>query len=89
MKQTNLLKTFLLLCALIVGSTCAWADITSPWSHTFSTTAKTFTADGTETLSGVDWTLAVTWAGSSKDYNFDSSKGMKIGSNSKVTTSMT
>ena len=26
MKQTNLLKTFLLLCALIVGSTCAWAD---------------------------------------------------------------
>ena len=89
MKQTNLLKTFLLLCALVVGSTCAWADITSPWSHTFSTTAKTFTADGTETLSGVDWTLAVTWAGSSKDYNFDSSKGMKIGSNSKVPTSMT
>ena len=29
MKQTNLLKTFLLLCALIVGSTCAWAaDVT-------------------------------------------------------------
>ena len=26
MKQTNLLKTFLLLCALVVGSTCAWAD---------------------------------------------------------------
>ena len=25
MKQTNLLKTFLLLCALVVGSTCAWA----------------------------------------------------------------
>ena len=31
MKQTNLLKTFLLLCALVVGSTCAWAD-DKPWT---------------------------------------------------------
>ena len=79
----------LLLFALIAGSSSAWADdIASPWSHTFSTTEKTFTADGTETLSGVDWTLAVTWAGQS-DYNKDSDKGMKIGSNSKVPNAMT
>lgn len=32
----------------------------SPYSYTFSTTEKTFTADGTQTLGGVDWTLAVT-----------------------------
>ena len=88
--KKQLLKTMLLLFALIAGSSSAWADeITSPWSHTFSTTDKTFTADGTETLSGVDWTLAVTWSGSESDYNKDSSKGMKIGTNSKVPTSMT
>ena len=53
MKQTNLLKTFLLLCALIVGSTCAWADDDPNWSYTvvsgdgskLNTTAKTFTVD--------------------------------------------
>lgn len=89
MKQLNLLKTLFLLCALMVGSTSAWADIESPWSHTFSTTAKTFTADGTQSLSGVDWTLAVTWASSNTDYNVDSNKGMKIGSNSKYPISMT
>ena len=52
MKQTNLLKTFLLLCALIVGSTCAWAD-GADWSYTvvsgdgskLNTSTKTFTVD--------------------------------------------
>ena len=88
--KKQLLKTMLLFFALIAGSSSVWAaDITSPWSHTFSTTDKTFTEDGTVTLSGVDWTLAVTWAGSSKDYNKDATNGMKIGSNSKVPTSMT
>ena len=37
MKQTNLLKTFLLLCALIVGSTCAWADTTKTFDFSFTT----------------------------------------------------
>jgi len=87
--KKRLQRTMLLLFALIAGSGSVWADITSPWSHTFSTTDKTFTEDGTETLSGVDWTLAVTWAGTSKDYNKDGTNGMKIGSNSKVPTSMT
>ena len=89
MMKKQLLRTMLLLFALVAGGQSVWADITSPWSHTFSTTDKTFTADGTVELSGVEWTLAVTWAGSSKDYNKDSDKGMKIGSNSKVPTSMT
>ena len=37
MKQTNLLKTFLLLCALVVGSTCAWADTTKTFDFSFTT----------------------------------------------------
>ena len=45
MKQTNLLKTFLLLCALVVGSTCAWAD-------TVTFTAGTDTSDGTSITKG-------------------------------------
>ncbi len=40
MKQTNLLKTFLLLCALIVGSTCAWAD---SYTITFGNSANSAT----------------------------------------------
>ena len=60
----------------------------SPYSYTFSTTAKTFIADGTQTLGGVDWTLAVTWTGEQKDYNKDSDGGMKIGSNNKSVTTM-
>ena len=86
MKHLRLLL-MALLCAVVSG---AWAtDITSPWTHTFSTTAKTFTKDETKTLTGVDWTLAVTWKSSEQDYNVDGSGGMKIGSNSKVPTSMT
>ncbi|MBQ9204034.1 MAG: InlB B-repeat-containing protein [Prevotella sp.] len=87
MKKQNLLTRTLLLCALVVVSVSAWAD---EWSHTFSTTEKTFTTDETKTLSEVDWTLAVTWADdSNKDYNKDASGGMKIGSNSKVPSAMT
>lgn len=82
--------SFSLLAFLLLIGTNAWATITSPWSHTFSTDAKTYTADGTVALSGVNWTLAVTWANASnKDYNYDGSKGLKIGSNSKVPNSMT
>jgi hypothetical protein len=56
MKQTNLLKTFLLLCALVVGSTCAWADEAtfdftnidgfSSWSTSYSEHSVTY-ADAT------------------------------------------
>lgn len=91
MKQTNLLTRMLLLCLMIVGSASVWAaELTSPWTHTFSTTEKTFTQDETKTLNNVDWALAVTWEDSSnKDYNVDSNGGMKIGSNKKVPSGMT
>ncbi|MBR5654168.1 MAG: chitobiase/beta-hexosaminidase C-terminal domain-containing protein [Prevotella sp.] len=78
-----------LLCA-VFGFAYGQSELESPWSHTFSTTDKTFTADGTETLSGADWTLAVDWADPTlTDYNKDSSKGMKIGSNSKIPNGLT
>jgi len=38
----------------------------SPYSYAFSTSDKTFTEDGTKTLNGVDWTLAVTWTDNTK-----------------------
>ena len=63
MKQTNLLKTFLLLCALVVGSTCAWADTkeltfdlsSNPgdWPTTNSSTEASYTY----TLDEVDYTF--------------------------------
>lgn len=53
MKQTNLLKTFLLLCALIVGSTCAWADTTIySWDGTGSTTTANETGGTAEAKGG-------------------------------------
>ena len=78
-----------LLCA-VFGFAYGQSELESPWSHTFSTSDKTFTEDGTVTLSGADWTLAVDWADPTlTDYNKDSSKGMKIGSNSKIPNGMT
>lgn len=78
-----------LLCA-VFGFAYAQDELTSPWSHTFSTTEKTFTADGTETLSGADWTLAVDWVDPTlTDYNKDSSKGMKIGTSDKIPNGLT
>ena len=78
-----------LLCA-VFGFAYAQSELESPWSHEFSKTDKTFTEDGTETLSGADWTLAVDWADPTlTDYNVDSSKGMKIGSNSKAPNGLT
>ena len=64
---------------------------TSVYTHTFSTTDKTFTADGAATLSDVSWTLATTWVTENKDYNRDTnspSQGMKIGSNNKAIQTM-
>ena len=58
MKKTTLLKSMFLLCALIVGSTCAWADAKQSWDLatatysssteslvTWSSTNVTFTAE--------------------------------------------
>lgn len=80
----------LCLLALFAFSTSGFADdLANPWVHVFSTTDKTFTADGTQNLSGVDWTLAVDWGSSQSDYNKDATNGMKIGSNTKAPESMT
>lgn len=85
MKQNLRLLLLTLLCAVVSG---VWATEVT-WTHTFSTTEKTFTEDGTEELSDMDWTLSVDWSGEETDYNFDNTKGMKIGSNSKVPNSLT
>ena len=52
MKQTNLLKTFLLLCALVVGGS-AWADTTIySWDGTGSTTTANETGGTAEAKGG-------------------------------------
>ena len=82
------LSLWMFLLCFIGGAFAGVAE--SPYTYTFSTTEKTFTADGTQTLGGVDWTLAVVWDDATKtDYNKDGKQGMKIGSNSKVPSSMT
>ena len=53
MKQTNLLKTFLLLCALVVGSTCAWADDEEIATATFNGKNAIYTEGWTTTGTGV------------------------------------
>ena len=91
MKYKLLRFTLLLLLLAMGGVTSVWADeLANPYVHVFSTTAKTFEADGAQTLSGVEWTLAVNWTDEKNtDYNKDGNQGMKIGSNSKTPESMT
>ena len=71
MKQTNLLKTFLLLCALVVGSTCAWADV--------STLTFTSACGGSGTADdGTQWTVT----SDGTESNYDSTKGIHYGTGS-------
>ena len=59
MKQTNLLKTFLLLCALIVGSTCAWADYEEVYTFSIakSTSNSAYNSTYDVTIDGMDWNV--------------------------------
>ena len=58
MKQTNLLKTFLLLCALVVGSTCAWADSNEEISASqFGFSSNTNLVDENATLNATKFSL--------------------------------
>ena len=84
MKKTLLLKTLLLLCVLIVGSTSAWADSkTSTLSFTAACGGSGIADDG------VEW--AITSDGT--ESNFDNTKGIHYGTSSaqvkyiKLTTS--
>ena len=75
MKKSLLMKTMLLLCALMVGSMNGWA---TNYSYTF--TAKVWSAAGSQTLSGVSWTMAGTGGAY---FGYDGTKGQQFGSGSK------
>ena len=78
MKQTNLLKTFLLLCALVVGSTCAWADV--------STLTFTSACGGSGTADdGTQWTVT----SDGTESNYDGTKGIHYGTGSAQVTYIT
>ena len=78
MKQTNLLKTFLLLCALVVGSTCAWADV--------STLTFTSACGGSGTADdGTQWTVT----SDGTESNYDGTKGIHYGTNNAQVTYIT
>ena len=87
MKQTNLLKTFLLLCALIVGSTCAWADESS-YTITFKDSGTSSDASAKKTTisdiiaSGADYVSAIPT--STNVYQARIGRGIKLGASSKA-----
>ena len=76
MKQKLLLKSMLLLFALIAGSSSAWAATTT-YQHVFN--AKPSTGDNV-TLSSVKWTISATELGS---YNSANYAGVQIGTSKK------
>ena len=88
MKHFNLLKTLLLLCALIVGSLSSWAD-TYTWtcaSGQLSTSTSSFT------VNNVEWTFSPTWSDNTKKYvnwSGGSSNWYQIGSSKNVLKSLT
>ena len=89
MKQKSLLKTMLLLFALIAGSSSVWAE------NNVSTVSTAFSANGdvtekftqTGNFTSVSWNLAVTWGGT-VSWQSMQSKGCQIGSGGKPATSI-
>lgn len=90
MKQLNLLKTLFLLCALVVGSSSAWADETADWSYTvvssdaskLDTENKTFTVDATHVFN-YDVTVAAGSSPSITVANASGKSGIKFGESAK------
>ncbi len=80
MKHFNLLKTLLLLCALIVGGLCGWAE---PTTYTFSSIPTTgwSTSGGSQTINGKSWNY------SSSTYIGAQSSRIQIGSKNSPQTS--
>ena len=74
MKRTSLLKSILLLCALVTGGSYGWA---ADYSYTF--TAKVWSAAGAQTINGVSWTMAGTGG---SYFGYDATKGQQFGSGS-------
>lgn len=73
----RILRSFFLLLLVIVWSSNALA-VTSPYSYTFKS-GDFSPKKKTSSLNGVNWTLAVdSWKGK-EGYDWDSSKGLKIG----------
>ena len=77
MKKPLLIKSLLLLCALMVGNV-AWA---TDYSYTFS--SKQYTEIGSKTLNGVSWTMAGTGGAY---FGYDGTKGQQFEVNPKVWT---
>ena len=75
MKHRNLLKTMLLLCDLIAGTSMSWAATTT-YQHVFN--AKPSTGSNV-TLSSVNWNISATQLGS---YNSANYAGVQLGSKS-------
>lgn len=88
MKHFNLLKSLLLLCALIVGGLSGWAD-TYTWtcaSGQLSTSTSLFT------VNNVEWTFSPTWSDNTKKYvswSGGNSNWYQIGSSKNVLKSLT
>lgn len=74
MKHFNLLKTLLLLCALIVGSLSSWAD-SSTYSYTWTSGNS---PSGDKALGDATWNFSYTWEGSAA-FNYDGTKGQQLG----------
>ena len=91
MKQKSLLKSMLLLFALIAGSSNVWADDPADWSYTvtssdaskLNTTAKTFTVDATHVFN-YDVKVAAGTSPSITIATASSTPGIKFGESSKA-----
>lgn len=83
--KKQLLKSMLLLCALVVGSANVWADP----DYTYTLANGDFTGSGASKASGgITWT--VTYDATTNTVGWDNNKGVKFGaSNSAYPTSVT
>ena len=73
MKKLLLMKTMLLLCALIAGSGTMWATLTSPYSYTWTASNS---PNGSVALGNATWNFTYTWKSSSY-YGYDGTKGQQ------------
>ena len=78
----------LLLCALIAGSSSAWAGTNISTVSTKFTKTGDVTSNFTQTgdFTSAAWNLAVTWDSEASWQNLDGTKGAQIGSGSKPAT---